>query len=93
MALMTEAGEHVLIPTVARSVYDVSGAGDTVIAVCGLAMAAGASVIEAAVLANHAAGIEVGKAGVTSVSPDELLEAIRQHAARVGTRPTTTPME
>ena len=49
--------------------------------------------IEAAVLANHAAGIEVGKAGVTSVSPDELLEAIRQHAARVGTRPTTTPME
>jgi D-beta-D-heptose 7-phosphate kinase/D-beta-D-heptose 1-phosphate adenosyltransferase len=80
MSLMTEAGEHVLVPTVARSVYDVSGAGDTVIAVCGLALAAGATVVEAAVLANHAAGIEVGKAGVSSVSPDELRAAIRQHA-------------
>ena len=80
MALMTEAGEHVLVPTVARSVYDVSGAGDTVIAVCGLAMAAGATVVEAAVLANHAAGVEVGKAGVTSVSPEELLAAIQQHS-------------
>lgn len=82
MALMTESAEHVLVPTVARSVYDVSGAGDTVIAVCGLALAAGANVIEAAVLANHAAGVEVGKAGVTSVSPDELLDAIRQHTMR-----------
>lgn len=82
MALMTESGEHVLVPTAARSVYDVSGAGDTVIAVCGLAMAAGASVVEAAVLANHAAGVEVGKAGVTSVSPDELMAAIRQHATQ-----------
>ncbi len=82
MALMTEAGEHVLVPTVARSVYDVSGAGDTVIAVCGLALAAGATPVEAAVLANHAAGVEVGKAGVTSVSPDELLAAIRQYDAQ-----------
>ncbi|HEX6588617.1 MAG TPA: bifunctional ADP-heptose synthase [Longimicrobiales bacterium] len=90
MALMTEDGDYVLVPTVARSVYDVSGAGDTVIAVCGLALAAGASVIEAAVLANHAAGVEVGKAGVTSVSPDELLEAIRQHDAQSKRSETTT---
>ena len=82
MALMTEAGEHVLVPTVARSVYDVSGAGDTVIAVCGLALAAGASAVEAAVLANHAAGVEVGKAGVSSVSPEELLAAIRQYTVQ-----------
>lgn len=82
MSLMTESGEHVLVPTVARSVYDVSGAGDTVIAVCGLAMAAGATVVEAAVLANHAAGIEVAKAGVSSVSPDELRAAIRHHAVQ-----------
>lgn len=80
MALMTEEGEHVLVPTVARSVYDVSGAGDTVIAVCGLALAAGASAVEAAVLANHAAGIEVAKAGVSSVSPEELRAAIRHHS-------------
>lgn len=80
MAIMTEAGEYVHVPTVARSVYDVSGAGDTVIAVCGVALAAGASVVEAAVLANHAAGVEVGKAGVTSVTPDELRAAVREHS-------------
>jgi D-glycero-beta-D-manno-heptose-7-phosphate kinase len=73
MALLTSAGEHVRVPTVARSVYDVSGAGDTVTAVLAVALAAGATVVEAAVLANHAAGIEVGKAGVATVSPEELL--------------------
>jgi len=79
MALMTESGEYVRVPTVARSVYDVSGAGDTVIAVVGVALAAGADPIEAAVLANHAAGIEVGKAGVAPVSADELMEGVLQH--------------
>jgi D-glycero-beta-D-manno-heptose-7-phosphate kinase len=73
MALLTADGEHLRVPTVARSVYDVSGAGDTVTAVLAVALAAGASITEAAVLANHAAGIEVGKAGVATVSPDELL--------------------
>lgn len=79
MALMTESGEHVRVPTVARSVYDVSGAGDTVIAATAVAMAAGASVVEAAMLANHAAGIEVGRAGVTTVSAAELMKAVREH--------------
>lgn len=73
MALLTAEGEHMRIPTVARSVYDVSGAGDTVTAVLAVSLAAGASIVEAAILANHAAGIEVGKAGVATVSPDELL--------------------
>jgi D-beta-D-heptose 7-phosphate kinase/D-beta-D-heptose 1-phosphate adenosyltransferase len=76
MALMTSGGEHVRVPTVARAVHDVSGAGDTVIAVVAVALAAGANVVEAAVLANHAAGIEVGKAGVATVSPEELLASI-----------------
>jgi bifunctional ADP-heptose synthase (sugar kinase/adenylyltransferase) len=58
---------------VARSVYDVSGAGDTVTAVLAVALATGASIVEAALLANHAAGIEVGKTGVATVSPEELL--------------------
>jgi D-glycero-beta-D-manno-heptose-7-phosphate kinase len=80
MALMTAEGDHVRVPTVARSVYDVSGAGDTVVAVVALTLAAGGTVTEAAVLANHAAGIEVGKAGVTTVSPAELLEAVETHA-------------
>jgi bifunctional ADP-heptose synthase (sugar kinase/adenylyltransferase) len=73
MVLLTADGEYLSIPTVARSVYDVSGAGDTVTAVLALALGAGATVTEAALLANHAAGIEVGKAGVATVSPDELL--------------------
>lgn len=79
MALMTSSNEFVQVPTVARSVYDVSGAGDTVTAVIAVALAAGADVIEAAILANHAAGIEVGKAGVATVSADELREVIREH--------------
>jgi hypothetical protein len=61
------------IPTVAQEVFDVSGAGDTVIATFTLAIASGASPVEAAILANHAAGIVVGKVGTATVSPEELL--------------------
>jgi rfaE bifunctional protein kinase chain/domain len=61
------------IPTVAQEVFDVSGAGDTVIATFTLAIAAGASPVEAAILSNHAAGIVVGKVGTATASPDELL--------------------
>jgi D-beta-D-heptose 7-phosphate kinase/D-beta-D-heptose 1-phosphate adenosyltransferase len=61
------------IPTVAQEVFDVSGAGDTVIASFTLAIAAGASPIEAAVFSNHAAGVVVGKVGTATVSPEELI--------------------
>jgi D-beta-D-heptose 7-phosphate kinase/D-beta-D-heptose 1-phosphate adenosyltransferase len=77
MALMTSSGEHLRIPTVARSVFDVSGAGDTVTAALAVALSAGATAAEAAILANHAAGIEVGKMGVTTVSPAELRSVVR----------------
>jgi D-glycero-beta-D-manno-heptose-7-phosphate kinase len=60
------------IPTVAQEVFDVSGAGDTVIASFTLAIAAGASPVEAAVFSNHAAGVVVGKVGTATVSPEEL---------------------
>ncbi|HTV62838.1 MAG TPA: D-glycero-beta-D-manno-heptose-7-phosphate kinase [Verrucomicrobiae bacterium] len=63
------------IPTVAQEVFDVSGAGDTVIATFTLAITAGASPVEAATLANHAAGIVVGKIGTATPSPDELLNS------------------
>lgn len=79
MALQTDDGRHLRVPTVARSVYDVSGAGDTVTAVVAVALAAGATVLEAAVLANHAAAIEVGKAGVATVSPEEILAHFRRY--------------
>ncbi|HEU0298076.1 MAG TPA: D-glycero-beta-D-manno-heptose-7-phosphate kinase [Longimicrobium sp.] len=72
MALKGADGPALRIPTVAREVYDVSGAGDTVTACVAVALAAGASIEEAAVLANLAAGIEVGKPGVATVTPDEL---------------------
>jgi D-beta-D-heptose 7-phosphate kinase/D-beta-D-heptose 1-phosphate adenosyltransferase len=63
------------IPTVAQEVFDVSGAGDTVIATFTLAVAAGASPIEAAILSNHAAGIVVGKVGTATTTPEELLNS------------------
>ena len=63
------------IPTVAQEVFDVSGAGDTVIATFTLAIAAGASPIEAAILSNHAAGIVVGKVGTATTTPDELIKS------------------
>jgi D-beta-D-heptose 7-phosphate kinase/D-beta-D-heptose 1-phosphate adenosyltransferase len=72
MALRSEGGSSFRIPTQAREVYDVSGAGDTVTAFLAVALAAGATIEEAAVLANLAAGIEVGKPGVATVAPDEL---------------------
>lgn len=60
------------IPTVAQEVFDVSGAGDTVIATFTLAVAGGASPLEAAILSNYAAGIVVGKIGTATVAPKEL---------------------
>ena len=82
MALATGDGGFLRVPAVAKSVYDVSGAGDTVTACIAVALSAGASVEEAAVLANHAAGIEVSKAGVATVSPDELRDVVREHFRR-----------
>jgi len=65
-------GERLHVPAVAREVYDVSGAGDTVIAVLGVMLAAGASFAEAVELANKAAGIVVGKLGTAVVHSEEL---------------------
>jgi D-beta-D-heptose 7-phosphate kinase/D-beta-D-heptose 1-phosphate adenosyltransferase len=66
------------IPTVAQEVFDVSGAGDTVIASFTLAIAAGASPMEAAILSNHAAGVVVGKVGTATVTPEELLASFKR---------------
>jgi D-beta-D-heptose 7-phosphate kinase/D-beta-D-heptose 1-phosphate adenosyltransferase len=85
IALRTAEGEYVRVPTVARSVYDVSGAGDTVTAVLGLMLGAGATPVEAAILANHAAALEVAKVGVATVGREEILEhyrAFQQRAVR-----------
>ena len=68
--------EHSHIPTVAREVFDVSGAGDTVIASLTLAVAAGASIRNAAILANYAAGVAVGKVGTAAATGEEILSSI-----------------
>jgi len=75
MALVTADGTVDRIPTTAREVYDVVGAGDTVTAYLATALAAGATAHEAAVVANFAAGVEVGKLGAATVTPEEIVEA------------------
>jgi D-beta-D-heptose 7-phosphate kinase/D-beta-D-heptose 1-phosphate adenosyltransferase len=72
MYLLPRSGEALVLPTVAREVFDVSGAGDTVIATALTALAAGATHAEAAELANHAAGVVVGKLGTAVCTPSEL---------------------
>jgi rfaE bifunctional protein kinase chain/domain len=69
--------DPVNVETAAREVFDVTGAGDTVIAALAAALAAGASMTEAAVLANHAAGIVVGKLGTATASAEEVLNSIQ----------------
>jgi len=68
------------IPTVAREVFDVSGAGDTAIALFTLALSAGASAIEAAEISNYASGVVVGKIGTATLTPDELLGSMKKAA-------------
>ena len=71
--LLEGDNDPVFVETAAREVYDVTGAGDTVIATLAAALSAGATMLEAANLANHAAGIVVGKVGTATTSDDELL--------------------
>ncbi len=84
MMLVTKDLEITRIPAMAREVFDVSGAGDTVTAWVGTALAAGASVREAAHIANFAAGIEVGKAGVATVTGPEVLAVHEAYYDQLG---------
>lgn len=80
MSLFFRDGREVHMPTEAREVFDVSGAGDTVLSVIGLGLAAGLPLEAAARLSNVAAGIVVGKVGTSTVAPGEILEAVgREH--------------
>lgn len=77
MSLYENDGASWHLPTQARQVYDVTGAGDTVIGTLALALSAGASIKNGAILANHAAGIVVGMVGTATVSPKQLAEALQ----------------
>ncbi len=91
MTLFQHNGEVIHIPTMAKEVYDVTGAGDTVISVLTLAMAGGATAKEAAILSNIAAGIVVGEIGTATIKASELEDAvrngIRERRKRVGSNP------
>jgi D-beta-D-heptose 7-phosphate kinase/D-beta-D-heptose 1-phosphate adenosyltransferase len=77
MALFVRGSGVTCIPTVAQEVFDVTGAGDTVISTLALSLVAGLTILQSAVLSNIAAGIVVGKLGTASATPDELIAAIR----------------
>src|SRR5207253_7351 len=81
MILISADGHVDRVPTAAREVYDVVGAGDTVTAYLAAMLAAGGTAAEAAVIANYAAGFQVAKLGAAVVSPDEVLNAYDAHAA------------
>jgi rfaE bifunctional protein kinase chain/domain len=77
MSLFERGGRVTHIPTVAQEVFDVTGAGDTVISALTLAMSAGAGIVDAARISNYAAGIVVGVVGTACVKPEELKQRIR----------------
>ena len=80
MLLFTKDGQRHHTPTRAREVFDVSGAGDTAIALYTLALCAGATPVEASEIANHASGVVVGKLGTATLTPAELLASFQNHA-------------
>jgi rfaE bifunctional protein kinase chain/domain len=82
MVLLSADGSVGRVPTTAREVYDVVGAGDTVTAYLAVMLAAGATPAEAAVVSNYAAGVEVAKLGAATVSTEEVLDAFDAYQER-----------
>ena len=76
MTLFETNGKVMNIPTKAKEVYDVTGAGDTVVATVTLALTSGATLRQAAIIANHAAGVVVGKVGTSTLSINELKQSL-----------------
>lgn len=94
MCLFERNGRQTFIPTVAQEVFDVAGAGDTVIGAFTLALASGAPMVQAARMANQAAGIVVGKLGVAVVSPKELrAQLVAQARSPQGPRRAPPPRQ
>jgi D-glycero-beta-D-manno-heptose-7-phosphate kinase len=81
MSLFERGGRYTHLPTAAREVYDVTGAGDTVVSVVALSLAAGADFVAACALANHAAGIVIREVGTATCTPQQLTEVLREARA------------
>lgn len=82
MSLFEKGGRYTHLPTVAREVYDVTGAGDTVVSVVAASLAAGANFVAACLLANHAAGIVIREVGTATCSPAALIASLRETPPR-----------
>ena len=80
MAIFEPHQEPHLVPTEAKEVYDVTGAGDTLIGTMALAFGTGATIRMAAELANYAAGIVVGKVGTATIHQEELIRVIKENS-------------
>ena len=78
MSLFERGDRYTHLPTVAREVFDVTGAGDTVVSVVALALASGADLVSACALSNHAAGIVIREVGTATCSPQQLRESLRE---------------
>jgi len=78
MSLFHANGEVEHFPTLARQVYDVTGAGDTVVSAFATVASAGGTLREAAIISSHAAGIVVGKLGTAVATPDEIRQSIQE---------------
>ncbi|MBI3600475.1 MAG: D-glycero-beta-D-manno-heptose-7-phosphate kinase [Nitrospinae bacterium] len=91
MSLFQGNGKVTHIPTEAKEVYDVTGAGDTVISVFGMVNFAGYDMVDAARLANIAAGIEVGKVGTSVVTKDEIIHYLEEGELRAGGKIVSYP--
>ncbi|MBM3307652.1 MAG: D-glycero-beta-D-manno-heptose-7-phosphate kinase [Candidatus Eisenbacteria bacterium] len=78
MSLFLKGGERVDLPTVAREVFDVTGAGDTVVSAMAVSLAAGATMVEAAIIANHAAGVVIREVGTASATVDEIARSFAE---------------
>jgi len=76
MSLFSENGSERKVKTKARKIHDVSGAGDTVISTLTMILAAGGDIVEAATIANHAAGVVCGEVGIVPIDPEKLLESV-----------------
>jgi D-beta-D-heptose 7-phosphate kinase/D-beta-D-heptose 1-phosphate adenosyltransferase len=83
MTVFEKGKKPVHIPTTAKEVYDVTGAGDTVIATASLALLSGATIHEAAALSNAAAGIVVGKIGTATATPSELVASLQRENKKI----------
>ena len=81
MSLFEKGGRYLHLPTVAREVYDVTGAGDTVVGVVAAVLATGADYPVACALANHAAGVVIREIGTAACRPEQLLASLDAHGA------------